>query len=306
MAGCHVRNSLTEEQIQIRSEGVKALHDAMTILEQLDDRDLVEVSLAVEERAQQASNVTPVTDDERPSESTVDPCLHMTGGHKFYLQGNVSKNEFPSLEKVSRILAQINRFGGHTGIDVVRPLSVAEHCLKAAELITQFRNYKSRESIPIELASYSSASAFYAECHLSALLHELDEIVTGDIPQPIKEWLKVHHYCHALEKLAALVKVAAYDAYNIPWPDSPVHGLVRQADLALLLFEGRTIAGADVKEWDVNSLLDDNGKTMMEILPTIRYPASAPAPDRIAQQWYQAVISDIELNLHNPRSPVSE
>ena len=89
------------------------------------------------------------------------------------------------IEDIAHALAQIPRFGGH----LIRPLSVAEHCMNVA--------YK----VPVQLG-------------LDALLHDASEAYLMDIPSPIKR--RLPDYKKLEENLTKVINAKFGIAYPKP------------------------------------------------------------------------------------------
>ncbi len=103
------------------------------------------------------------------------------------------------IEDIAHALSNMCRFGGHT----TRFYSVAEHCIRCAEMVGP-------------------------ENALAALLHDASEAYLVDVPSPVK--VAIPQY---IEIEVELMRVIA-NKYGFEWP---LHRQVKRADSAMLQLE---------------------------------------------------------------------
>jgi hypothetical protein len=109
------------------------------------------------------------------------------------------KPEDMCIEDIAHALSNQCRFGGHT----VRFYSVAEHCIKCAEMID-------------------------SEHALAALLHDASEAYLVDIPSPLKVAMPEY-----IENEAEVMRVIS-EKFGFEWP---LNNMVKQVDRAMLGLE---------------------------------------------------------------------
>lgn len=93
------------------------------------------------------------------------PYVKVGSGRRIYLKD--IRPEDWDLNDIAMSLSHLPRFSGNIG-----PYYVAQHCLHVADMAREL-GYSSKDQ-------------------LKALLHEADEVVTGDIPSPVK-WLEAEY-----------------------------------------------------------------------------------------------------------------
>lgn len=115
---------------------------------------------------------------------------------------------------IAHALSLCNRFAGHT----IRPLSVAQHSIYAAELVKGDRETK-----------------------LRALLHDAAEAYLGDMTK----WLKRDPRMAAFREAEQIAQDAVYTRFGLP--PGPMGPEVKRVDVLLVVYEGRQGLGADWK-----------------------------------------------------------
>lgn len=120
-----------------------------------------------------------------------------------------------TLWEVSDVLARVGRFNEHK----TQFYSVAQHCVNVSYVLEEW--------------GCSPLVCMYG------LLHELDEVFTGDIPGPLKKWLG----SDKLEQLASDIRQAACKQLTgLDYTDSPN---VHAADLQMLASEMEKLGGGN-------------------------------------------------------------
>ncbi len=131
------------------------------------------------------------------------------------------------IEDVAVHLSLVNRFNGATG----EGYSVAQHCVHVAELVPpEFRR--------------------------RALLHDVEEFVTGDMVSPWKRLLKATPGC-TVSYYTEKIRRAAAEAFHTPFPFNVKE--VYEADLVMRSAEIRDFMHARRKprqEWAAGTLRD--------------------------------------------------
>jgi hypothetical protein len=167
-----------------------------------------------------------------------EPWLQVLGGVAFPLVR--PRADAVNIETMSRVLARIPRFGGHTEGLVY---SVAQHSVEGARAILR------------DTGNRPAASAFLA--------HDCHEYVLGDWARPVQESLAAiaielfgdMHAGDVIRRTIAEQKrrldEVIYPAVGLPWPlSASVKSIVKEYDLRM----GRTERDANVatppKEWD--------------------------------------------------------
>lgn len=139
----------------------------------------------------------------------------------------ITKDAVGSIAEIAHSLAYNFRFTRQTS----RPYSVAEHCVRGAQLLP-----------------HAFAGAF--------LLHELSEVYLPDIPAPLKPWLRVDVAegrdisWAELEREHTRVMLDALGLLSLePLIYSPE---VRAMDLAMLAAEKRDLVGVEPMPWGLD------------------------------------------------------
>ncbi|MEM8626971.1 MAG: hypothetical protein AAGF32_03430 [Pseudomonadota bacterium] len=136
-----------------------------------------------------------------------------------------------TINQTARMLSRINRFHGAT----IAPYSVAQHSVHVAEIVA---NVPGVVVMPLD-AAY-------------ALLHDVHEVVVGDIPSPIKQLLTYQNPTGMIgfEALCDAIDRSVFRAFGLPkTPSLPTHGAVKKADLIALATERRDLMPKSHHSW---------------------------------------------------------
>lgn len=125
-------------------------------------------------------------------------------------------------------LAQLNRYVGHCFL----PYSVAQHCVAMAQwLLDQGEE---------------------PGCAYAALMHEVAEMVTGDIPGPLKAYLRKD--TNALKAFETVVERSGFKFFQVtPWMDK-YKDRIKQVDQRISLDEKRMLLPPSEWEWDLERI----------------------------------------------------
>lgn len=139
------------------------------------------------------------------------------------------------VEDVAHALALCNRFAGHT----TQPISVAQHCVYAAELV--------------RLEGYRDAG----RTALQALLHDAAEAYLGDVTK----WLKGSPEMAGYRAAEARTQAVIYERFGLRTEDHPAVG---EADRFLVRYEGLKGFG---DHWRVLGMNPDAGSRYADLTP---------------------------------------
>ena len=143
------------------------------------------------------------------------PWVQLWGGGRLCLQDPVITDLWPLV----RAIGGLRRFNNHTRW----PIFVTQH------------------SVAVSLLVPPAARAY-------ALLHDLHEGVTGDIPTPVKRMLGFETG-GALDALCDRLDLAIWRAAGLPPPDETIRAAVRAADAAVLMAERRDALHPPPSSW---------------------------------------------------------
>lgn len=113
------------------------------------------------------------------------------------------------IDEIAVALSRLCRFGGHLKPECQHAYSVAQHSVFLSQLV-------------------SPEHAF------AALLHDAHEAFVGDMPRPLKEFMRAH--TDAYDLLEALIATELSAAFGLAWPPPPA---VLEADTRLCKAEAR-------------------------------------------------------------------
>lgn len=147
---------------------------------------------------------------------------------------------------IAHSLSNLCRFNGHCS----KFYSVAEHCLRVAELMP-------------------------GEQYIHGLLHDAHEAWTGDIIHPLKQILDRDG---RLKDLENKVDSAIYRKLGFARPSEEVRDMIKAADLTMLATERRDLMGPPAGQWPILEGIDP--------LPEVIRPMSSP---RAKHEWMKAL-----------------
>lgn len=156
------------------------------------------------------------------------------------------EHEF-DVRAIAIALANENRYVGHTSI----PYSVAQHAVLVSDWLMQ---------------ETDDAVIAYQGLH-----HDDAEFVTGDIPSPVKKWLR--QYTDALKWLEDSIDLALSKAFGIQYPHDPI---VKEGDDRISLNEKMTFFSDMPDKWKIEQL-------GVQPLPNV---VIAPQPFFVARQMF--------------------
>jgi 5'-deoxynucleotidase YfbR-like HD superfamily hydrolase len=132
-----------------------------------------------------------------------------------------------NIQDIAWGLSRMPRFCGHT-VTVV-PYNIAQHSIFVADEV---------ELLLYELyGENEDKMTFRARdlITLKALLHDAEEIYTGDWPSPVKRLPALHPI---IKKIEADLKKAIFAALVLPLPDEHEEAIIKQADRLMYLLNG--------------------------------------------------------------------
>ena len=150
--------------------------------------------------------------------------VQLINGGRFSFDG---KHEWLGFDRfdAGKALSQINRFTGHT----TEPWNVAAHSLLVSELAGREAGDRAA---------------------LLGLVHDLHEIVIGDISTPVKNYISSEGGGSALARLENMAQRALCDQLGVSLKMTDVeHQAVKKADLVALMTEKRDLM-VNSFEWD--------------------------------------------------------
>lgn len=153
-------------------------------------------------------------------------CIETYSGRDFNVL--CPKPDDVCIEDIGHSLALQCRFSGHCS----RFYSVAEHCVRCAELIA-------RQGHGLQLQLY-------------ALLHDAAEAYIGDITTPMKSLLP------AVRNIEHEIQLAILGAARLPEPNEDDLAIAKAADNILLMTEAAVLIESGGKNWNIDAEPDSS------------------------------------------------